>query len=299
MNDLVDFDTVHLELDNRNVFGKFGHVTGDTVAKPGAHSQDQIALGYAHIGSKRTVHAYHAKVRVIKIRYRAFAHECRYNRHAGSCHNLTDKLRRIGRNDAAAGHQYRLLCFFKRGNCLVDVRFIPGKICFVTPQMNFCRILKINFRTEHVRRNINKHRTRPPGRSNQERFFNDAGQILNLFYQIVMLGNRGCNTGDIRFLKRIPANGPGCHLCTENNQRNRIHVGRRDTCNHVAYTWSGRCEADAGTPCGTRISVCRVYSALLMSGQDVPGIFRLIHFIIQRQDHAAGIAEYHIYFFFF
>ena len=201
MNDLVDFDTVHLELDNRNVFGKFGHVTGDTVAEPGAHSQDQIALGYAHIGSKRTVHAYHAKVRVIKIRYRSFAHECRYNRHAGSCHNLTDKFRRIGRNDAAACHQYRLLCFFKRGNSLVDVRFIPGKICFVTPQMNFCRILKINFRTEHVRRNINKHRTRPPGRSNQERFFNDAGQILNLFYQIVMLGNRGCNTGDIRFLE--------------------------------------------------------------------------------------------------
>ena len=155
------------------------------------------------------MHAYHAKVRVIKIRYCAFTHKCRYNRHAGGCHDLADKFRRIGRNDAAACHQYRLLCFFKRGNSLIDVRFIPGKICFVTPQMNFCRILKINFCTEHVRRNINKHRTRPTGRSNQERFFNDAGQVLNLFYQIVMLGNRGCNTGDIRFLERIPADGPG------------------------------------------------------------------------------------------
>jgi hypothetical protein len=35
-----------------------------------------------------------------------------------------------------------------------------------------------------------------------------------------------------------------------------------------------------------------------MSGQDVPGVFRFIHFIIQGQDHAAGISEHHIHIFF-
>ena len=155
MNDLVDLHTVHFKLNHSSIFGKFGNVTGDTVTETGADGQDQVALCNGHIGSIGTVHAYHAQVRIVMIRNRALAHEGRYHGHAGGFHDLADKIRRVGRNNAAAGHQDRFLCLFKRSHRLVNGLFIPGKIRFVAAKVNFLRIHKLNFRPEHIRGNIN------------------------------------------------------------------------------------------------------------------------------------------------
>ena len=217
VNDLVDFHIVHFELDNGSIFGKLGNIAGDTVTEAGADGQDQVALCYGHIGSIGPMHTHHTKMRVIKIRNRAFAHERCYNRHTGGFHDLADKLRRIGRNNAAAGHQDRFLRFFKSGNRSVNSTLVSGEIRFITAEMHFFRICEIDFRPEHVGRNINQNRAGTSGGGDQKRFFNNPGQILDLFYQIIVFGNRSCNTGDIRFLERVPADGFGGYLRAENH----------------------------------------------------------------------------------
>ena len=145
--------------------------------------------------------------------------------------------------------------------------------------MNLFRIHKINLRAENVCSNIDQHGTRTSGSGDQESLPDYTGQVFNFFDQIVMLGNRRCNTGDIRFLEGVPANGLGRYLSAEYHQRNRVHIGRRNTCNHVAYTRSRSSEAYAGTAGSAGVAVCRMHRSLLMSGQDVagePGLIQLI-----------------------
>ena len=65
----------------------------------------------------------------------------------------------------------------------------------------------------------------------------------------------------------------------DDDHGDRVHVGRSNARNHVAYPWSGRGDADAGPAGNAGVAVCSVDRSLFMTGKDVPEVV-FIHFFV-------------------
>jgi len=85
----------------------------------------------------------------------------------------------------------------------------------------------------NIHRDIDQHRSRTPRRGNIKRFLEHTRQIGRFGHQITVLGERLCRTGDIRLLKHVTADQIASDLTRDDDQRDRIHIRRSNTCQQI------------------------------------------------------------------
>ena len=106
-----------------------------------------------------------------------------------------------------------------------------------------------------------------------------------------MLHARPRDTDRIDFLEGILADGVRGYLAGDDDQRDRIHVRRRDARDRVRHARSGGNEGDADAPRCTRIAVGRVHRTLLVPHQHVLDLVLLEELVVDVENGAARIAE--------
>ena len=84
-----------------------------------------------------------------------------------------------------------------------------------------------------------------------------------------MLGNRHCDTHDVRFLEGIGSDCERVHLTGDCKHRNRVHVSISNCCDQVCSTRSAGCDANAELAASSRVTLGSVTSTLLVTNQDV------------------------------
>ena len=240
------------------------------------------------------MHAGHAQVTVVRIGYGTLAHE---GRHDGDVHIGYDVLQRrchIGQNDAATGENDRFFCCFDGGDGPVEIVFLAGNVAVVASQLYCAGIGKVKGRIKNVFGDVYENRARPACRSDIEGFLQDAGQLFFILDQVVMLGNGCSDAGNIRFLEGVPSNECRCDLAADDDQGNGIHIGCGNTRNHIADARAGCGKANAGLARCPGVAISGVDGALFVTRQDMRKFF-FIHFVVERKDSTARIAEDDVY----
>ena len=265
MDDLVDFYLVDVEMDDLGVGRKVFHVACNAVVKPRAYGDEQVALRHGHVGGVRAVHAYHAQMGVVRIGHGPLAHEGRNDRHLRFLDDVPQGSGHIGEDDAAARQKDGALRLFQRRHGAVDIVSLPRIYAAVAPQLYRFGIFIVEFGVEYVLGYVDEDRAGPARRGDVKGFPQHAGQVLDVLYQVIVLRNRRRDPRNVGFLEGIAADEGRRDLPADDDERDRVHVGRRNTRDHVAHAGARRGEAYARLARRPGVAVGSVDGALFVA----------------------------------
>ena len=206
-----------------------------------------------------------------------------------------DKARQLGRcvaqDHAAARVEHRALRVEQKLHRLLDLPGVPLRHRVVRAQRNRFRVGEFGRRLRHVLRNIDEHGSRSSGRRKIKSFLDRDSEVLHVFDEEVVLDTRPCDADGVAFLERVLADRMRRHLPGDDDQRNRIHIRRRDAGNRVGDARTRRHERDTDLVRRARIAVRSMHGALLVPHQDVLHFVLLEQLVVDVEDSAARIAE--------
>src|SRR6185312_17237761 len=106
-------------------------------------------------------------------------------------------------------------------------------------------------------------------------------------------GRRARDAERVGFLESVAADELRVHLAGDGDERDGIHQGIDEAGHEVGGAGARGGAANAGSAGGARIARGRERRVLLMPDEDVLDV-RVVDRIVERQRHAAGIAEKYI-----
>ncbi len=181
---------------------------------------------------------------------RANAMQGRDDRNAGPLGQLTQLGERTGELNAASRQDQRLLGIVNQLDRFADLATIALIVGLIAGQINLIWPLWRGARYNRILGNVHQHRTRPATARDVKRFFHHIRDVVNIGDQIVMLGNRLGNAGNIRLLERVLADKLSRNLARNGNHRHAVHhrIGNggdeicraRATCGHTHTNLAGR-----------------------------------------------------------
>ena len=142
----------------------------------------------------------------------------------------------------------------------------------------------------NIFRNVHHHRARAAAAGDVESLFHDIGHVFGIFDQEVVLNDRAGNAHGIALLKRIQTDGRSGHLPADDDHRDAVHVGRRNTGHGVGQTGARSDQRHAHFACGTGKTVGRMHSGLLMAHQNVLNGVLLVESIVDVQNGTTGVS---------
>ena len=124
-----------------------------------------------------------------------------------------------------------------------------------------------------------------------ERLGDDARQVVRVADQVVVLGHRQGDAVDVDLLEGVLADERRRHVAGDGDHRHRVEEGRPDPGDEVGGARAGGAHAHADPAGDPRVAVGGVGAALLVADEDVAQLRVVAEDVVERQDHAARIAE--------
>ena len=121
------------------------------------------------------------------------------------------------------------------------------------------------------------------------------GHVLAALKQVAVLHDRHGDTHDVGFLERIGADDAAGNLAGDNHHRHAVHVGGGNARYRVGGTRARRYDDNAGFARSARIAVGLVRCALLVAGEHMLDLLRIVQGIVDLDGLAARIAEYRVH----
>ena len=153
------------------------------------------------------------------------------------------------------------------------------------------RVLGARLLLERVLRDVDVDRTRATGPGDVEGLRHDPRQLVGVAHQVVVLRHRQGDAVDVDLLEGVLADERGWHVARDRDHRHRIEHRGPDPRDEVRGTGAGGAHADPDRPGDPGVPVGRVGAALLVADQDVAKLRVVAQDVVQRQDHAARVAE--------
>ena len=110
----------------------------------------------------------------------------------------------------------------------------------------------------------------PPGLGDHERFAHRARHVLGAGHEVVVLGDRQRDAGDVDFLERVAANQAAADLAGDADDGRGVHHRGGDAGDHVGRARAGGRNRDADAAARARVAVGHVRRPLLVPHEDVP-----------------------------
>ena len=138
---------------------------------------------------------------------------------------------------------------------------------------------------------VQEHRAGAVGRRDLKGFAQRRGNVLGARDQVVVLGDRQRDSGDVAFLKSVGADHGAADLAGDANDRGGVHHRRGDPGDHVRGARAGGGYGHSHSSAGAGVAVGHVRGALFVPDQNVVDLGSG-QGVVGRQNRAAGIAEY-------
>ena len=151
-------------------------------------------------------------------------------------------------------------------------------------------VVPVDLGVLHVLADIDQHGAGAAGAGDVERFGQGLAQVTDVGYQVVVLGDRLGDAGDVGLLERVVAEQVGRDLAGNRHNRYRVHHGVGQAGHQVrgAGPTGGQAHADlAGDP---GIALGHVHGGLFVPHQDVADRVGR-HGVVGRENCAARIPE--------
>ena len=287
---LVDLRRVDVDMDERRALHVLDNIARLAVSEATAERNDDIGFGNRMIRRLVSMHAGKADAQGMRLRQRTKTHQGLHDRDAvvlsksgqlfrGSCiddaaardddglSRLPNRFRRLRRTyqEVRVGFSGRLL--------LIDAAFV------------------LHVGKEEVSRNVDEHRPGSAAARDVKRFAQGRYEFRRVLDLEIVLRHRHRDAEDVRFLKGVAPQKPRIDLPCDCYHGDGIHERRGDS-RHEIRRARPRCrKTDADLARRTRIAIGGVRCALLVRGDDLTNISFIVKRIVERQVHAARIAE--------
>lgn len=119
----------------------------------------------------------------------------------------------------------------------------------------------------------------------------DSGNISRVLDEIAVFDDGERDAGHVRLLERIASQRIGGNLAGDDDERNGVHVRRRDTRDRVGGTRATRDDDGAGLAGRTRIAIGSVHRTLLVAHEDVVEFLAIVERVVDVKRMTTGIAE--------
>ena len=152
--------------------------------------------------------------------------------------------------------------------------------------------LKLRLFRGHVLDDVDDDRAGPAGPGDGEGLAHGVRQVADVPHQVVALGDRHGDAGDIDFLEGVLADQRQAHVAGDADDGGRVQIRRGDAGDQVGRPGAGGRKADADLAGRAGIAVRRVAGALFMSRQDMADLVAIgIQLVVYVQNRTARIAE--------
>ena len=203
---------------------------------------------------------------------------------------LVQLARRIREDDAAARVDIRTLRRQEQLHRLADLARMAFRDGVVRTQRHALDRLVLARRLRHVLRNVDQHRAGTAGTRDVERLLDGRGEVAHVLHEEVVLHARPRDADGVAFLECVEADGRGGHLAADDDERNRIHIGRGDAGDGIGDARSRGHEAHAHVAGRARIGVGGMHGGLFVAHEDMLDLVLLVQLVVDVEYRAAGIA---------
>ena len=153
------------------------------------------------------------------------------------------------------------------------------------------RVLGAGLLLEGVLGDVDVDRPGPAGPRDVEGLGDDPRQVVGIADQVVVLRHRQGDAVDVDLLERVLADQGAGHVAGDRDHRHRVQQRGPDAGDEVGRARPRCAHADADPTGDPGIAVGGVGAALLVADQDVAQLRVVAEDVVERQDHAARIAE--------
>ena len=119
----------------------------------------------------------------------------------------------------------------------------------------------------------------------------DSRQLVGVAHQVVVLGHRQRDAGDVDLLEGVLADERGGHVAGDGHDRDGVELRGGQAGDQVRGAGTGGAHADPDPAGRAGVAIGRVGRALLVADEDVAELRVVAEDVVERQDHATGIAE--------
>ena len=129
------------------------------------------------------------------------------------------------------------------------------------------------------------------GAGEVERLGDDVRDVVGVPDQVVVLGHRQRDAGDVDLLERVLADQRTRDVAGDRDHRDRVQLRRGDRGDEVGRARAAGAHAHADPAARAGVAVRRVAAALLVTDEDVPDLGVVAQDVVDREDDAARVAE--------
>ncbi len=293
---LVDRGRVDVDVDLLRIRRKRVEPSRHPVVEARADRDHEVAIVHRHVRLVRAVHADHAEEMRVARRQRAEPHQGQGARRIDQPHEFGKAGAGLGAGIDQPAAAVKQRPFRRRDQLdgLGDARRVG---LHLRPVGLVRRLLGRGVcpeREQHVLRQIDDDRAGPPALRDIKRLVQRAPEVGDILDEIIVLGAGPRDAGRVGFLKRVVADQMRRHLPGQADDRHRIHQRVGQPGHGVGRAGTARHQHDADLAGRARVALGGVHRAALLAHQDVAQRVLLEERIVNRQDRAAGIAEYDI-----
>ena len=218
-------------MDLLGVWRKGVDPAGNAVVEAGADADHQVAVMHGMVGLIGTVHAQHAEPVRVRGREGAEAHQRGGNGNAGHGLQFAQQFRGAGSGiddtatgieDGRRGGHDEIDNRSDRISVWLGLRLVGRFVDAVLADIGACCELD-------VLRNVDDDRAGATGGGDQEGLVHDAGEIVHVGDEVIVLGTGARDADRVALLKGIGADQMGRNLAAEDDHGNGVHhrVGNR------------------------------------------------------------------------
>ena len=288
---LVDLGAVDLDVDLLRVERVGLDVAGHAVVEAHAERDEQVGFLDRGVDPGLAVHAHHAEVERMRRRHAADAEQRHRDRDVGVLGELPHQVAGAGVDDAVAGQDQRPLGGVdqldraRRGR----PRRGAGRAASRAARAASGHSNSHDCCWQSLVRSISTGPGRPE-RATWNASRTVAATSSGLRHQVVVLGDRQRDAGDVGFLEGVRADELAAHLAGDADDRRAVHHRRGDAGDQVGRAGAGGGDRHADLAGGAGVAVGHVRRALLVPHQHVAdGVVE--HRVVGGQDGPARIAE--------
>ena len=170
----------------------------------------------------------------------------------------------------------------------VEVRAEPGQAC---DHLFVGRVLGVRLLLECVLRDVDVDGAGTARSGDVERLGEDTRQVIGVTDEVVVLGHRQRDAVDVDLLERVLADQDAGHVAGDRDHRDGVEERGADARDEVRRAGTGRPHADADPAGDPSVAIGGMCATLLVPNEDVTNLRVVAEHVVERQDHAARVAE--------
>ena len=246
-------------------------VSGSAVAEARAYCDDHVGRHQRAVCDRMPVHSGHAEREAARVGFREGALAEKRRRHGDLVlkRELGQQLRSAGADHAAAGEYHGALRVFYQRDGFIEPRGVVVVFRMIAHEVELRGILVVAHGFLHVGGEVDEHRPRTPRRGDVESFVHRRLYRVDGMKLEAVLHERQARPYHVGLLECVRPDDGLRDLPRYRDERNRVEVRRRYSCEKIRGAGAGCRDADAGPPARARVAVRGVRGRLLVAHQNV------------------------------